>query len=385
MKENPDIIIEYDAMQAEQFFAKITALQSANQLPDIINSQSADYFTITRDGMLQDITADLKGPSYEGDAVWQDTFIPELLNNYRSLLRALGNEYTSKFWGVPYGMTSIAVVYDKNMFAQMGLKAPTNWQEFTDLNDTLVQAGKVPLSLTQPWLDWYPRLFWDQFCRDVLDNNPAAFEDGTIKFTSDSVKRGLREFKIMWDKKWLPENGTTASREIMQQAFVQGAIAQFLATPAMLPYMYENMPPSVSLSSYAFPAIGNLPPRSLGGSSSVYSLSKTTKNRDKALRFLKFITSKTHWSQDYAKFSISGLTNVQDKPETAQLREGYNKAAQGGFVPEIFVPINASPELRNAWRSDFFPNYLLGRYSLDEVSDKLQKMYEETYLALLKK
>lgn len=381
---NPNIIVDIEYVPTDNYFAKVSSLTTANALPDVLWSQSSFFVAQVQNNMLTDLTEDFKSQNYEGDAVWIDTYIPELLTNSRSLLRGLGSEYDSKYYGIPYAMTSIAVVYDKNMFDEMGLSAPKNWEEFAQLNDTLVAAGKVPFSLTQPWNDWYPRFFWDQYCRDELTANPTAFEDGSMTFNSESVRKGLEAFKDMWDRGWLPESGLTATREDMQQLFVQGKIAQFLCSPAMLPYMYENVPDNVSLASYAFPGIAGLPSRSLGGSSVVFTIPVGTSHKDEALTLIKFLTSKTNFSQDYNKFLMSGLLTVGTDESVAQLRQGYNDAAANGFVPEIFVPINQSPELVGTYRSDLAPNYLMGVYSLDHVCNELQRIYEESYLATKK-
>ena len=60
----------------------------------------------------------------------------------------------------------------------------------------------------------------DRYCREELDANPNAFEDGSMTFSSESVKKGLEKFKYMWDQGWFPESGLTGNRETMQQLFV---------------------------------------------------------------------------------------------------------------------------------------------------------------------
>jgi ABC-type glycerol-3-phosphate transport system substrate-binding protein len=384
-QQNPDIGIEFEAVPNTQLLAKYSALLAANALPDVMNTTSGSYFSMVQGGVFNDLTEALKGQNYEGDAVWQDTFIPELLNSARSLVRGLGPEISSRFWGVPYMMTSVAVVYDKNMFDANGLKEPSNWDEFAALNEKLKSLGKVPFSMTVDLIDWYPRFFWDQRLRPILDKNPAAFEDGTLTFNSPEVKQGLADFKDMWDRGWLPAHGITASRDVMAQSFIQGQIAQYCIVPNGLRYLFDNVPKTWSLASYPFPSITGQPPRSLGGSSTMYSVPKMSKNPEAAIRVIKFLTSKTHISQDYAGLLNSGLVNVQTAPQYMQLMSGYLRAAKNGFIPDIYVPINASPELVEIARSDLLPNYLQGTYTLDYICNELQRVYKESYLDIIKK
>jgi ABC-type glycerol-3-phosphate transport system substrate-binding protein len=383
-QQNPNIEIEFEAVPADKAFPKYSALLAAGALPDVMWSQSGTYFSMVQSGVFNDLTEELKGKNYEGDAVWQDTFIPELLVNSRKLVQGLGPEISSRFWGIPYCMTSVAIVYDKNMFEANGLKEPSNWNEFVALNEKLKSLGKIPFSMTYDLMDWYPRFFWDQRLRAILDPNPMAFEDGTLTFNSPEVKQGFVDFKNMWDRGWFPEHGITANRDVMAQSFIQGQLAQFCIVPGNLKYLYENAPKGWSLASYPFPSITNLPPRSLGGSSNVYSVPKMSKHPAEAVRFIKFLTSKTHLSQDYAGLLNSGLTNVNTAPQYMQLMSGYLRAAENGFIPDIFVPLNASPELVEAWRSDLLPNYLQGNYTVDYICNELQRVYKETYLDIRK-
>jgi len=43
----------------------------------------------------------------------------------------------------------------------------------------------------------------------------------------------------------------------------------------------------------------------------------------------------------------------------------------------LLVPTNITNEINITFRDELIPNYLLGKYDLDSVCDKLQSMYEE--------
>ena len=100
--------------------------------------------------------------------------------------------------------------------------------------------------MQQQNMDWWPRIFWDQYCREELDANPNAFEDGSMTFSSESVKKGLEKFKYMWDQGWFPESGLTGNRETMQQLFVQKELVQVMLQPNYLSYLTENVPEGVN-------------------------------------------------------------------------------------------------------------------------------------------
>jgi raffinose/stachyose/melibiose transport system substrate-binding protein len=63
--------------------------------------------------------------------------------------------------------------------------------------------------------------------------------------------------------------------------------------------------------------------------------------------------------------------------------QGYIDAGKNGFIPDIYVPVNITTEIQNTFLTDLEPNYLLGTYDIDYVTDQLNQLYEETYLSNL--
>ena len=63
--------------------------------------------------------------------------------------------------------------------------------------------------------------------------------------------------------------------------------------------------------------------------------------------------------------------------------QGYIDAGNNGFIPDIYVPVNVNTEIQNTFLTDLEPNYLLGTYDLDYVTDQLNQLYEETYLSTI--
>lgn len=382
---HPEIEVEYEYVPSDSYYSKFTALNVAGELPDVIMTNTQFIGDQVKSGLLMDLSDELaNGQNYEQDANWEETFNPTLLDNCKATLKAIGSEYANKLYGVPFTMTTIAVIYDKNVYNELGLSVPTTWDEFEKNCEAIKAAGKIPVSMQQQNMDWWPRIFWDQYCRDELDANPNAFEDGTMNFSSDSVKMGLEKFKYMWDQGWFPESGLTGNRETMQQLFVQKELVQVMLQPNYLSYLTENVPDDVELSSYALPGVDGKPARCLGGSSSIWTVSESSQNKEAAIELVKFLTSKTAFSEDYAKFINPGLTNFEVTSDNEAM-QGYLDAGKNGFIPDIYVPVNITTEIQNTFLTDLEPNYLLGTYDLDYVSEQLNTLYEDTYLSELQK
>lgn len=376
--DNPDIEVKYEYVSPTDYSAKFSALAAADNIPDVFWTQSSYYTDQVKQGLLMDLTEELDGKSYEEDAAWKDTFVPSLLENAQNLLKkSLGEEELTSFnYGVPFTMTTVAAIYDKNVYDQLGLKEPETWEEFMSNCQTLKDNGYVPVSLVNDYIDWYPRMFWDQYCREELDADPDAFSNGSMTFSSDSVVKGFESYKELYDKGYFPENGLTATVETMQQMFIQGKLGQFLLPPSRLEYIVTNAPDSMNIASFVVPGIAGLPSRAIGGSSNIFAVSATTQYKEASVKLLKYLTSKTNFeNNDSLKYTISGLNNVQTEDSLAELLKGFNTAADNGFTPDIYVPINISSEMNTTVKSDLLPNYLSGSYSVEDVSSKLQELY----------
>lgn len=379
MEANPDINVQYEYVDSGNYSAKFAALASANELPDVFWTQSGYYCDQISEGLLMDLSDAMASNSYEGDMAWKDTFVPALLENFQNIALSGCGEMESYDYGVPFTMTTIAVMYDKAVYEKLGLKEPADWEEFIANCEAVKAAGYTALTVqSNTCNDWLPRLFWDQFCRDEIEGQGKNFADGTMTFQTESVKQGLSSVKELWDKGYLPENYFTADLDTTAQMFLQGELAQVLIAPDKIAYIMDNAPETMELATYALPGIGGLSSRSLGGSSNIFAVSAGTKEPEAAVRLVKYLTSRTNFeTDDGLKYSNSGLVNVSRGADLDQVLAGYTKAAEGGFCPDIFVPTTASTEINSEFRDNLLPNYLLGQIDLDKVCNTLQDLYEE--------
>lgn len=385
MDANPNIKIEYEYVSAADAPTKLAALATANDLPDVFQTQSAMYVDLVKEGMLMDLTDALNTPSYEGDKTWAETYDTALLGNSENILKTGCGEMDTYSYGVPFAMTTVAVLYDQTIYENLNLEVPTTWDEFVANLEALKAADYSAIAVqNNTCLDWFPRLFWDQYCRDELETQGLSFADGTMTFNSDSVKEGLIQYKKLYDAGYFQESYLTDTLEMTEQLFLQGKLAQLMVTTDKIKYLLDNKPESMKLASYALPGINGLPSRSLGGASVILTANKDTEHPEEAVTLLKYLTSRTNFStNEKLQLSISGLQGVTLPEEYAVITKGYGEAAAAGFCPEVFVPTNITSEMNTTFRGDQVQNYLLGNYTLEQVCQTMQDMYDE-YLESVK-
>ena len=378
MDANPDIEVKYEYVDSGNYSAKFAALASANELPDVFWTQSGYYCDQIKEGLLMDLSDEMASNCYEGDKAWKDTFVPNLLTNFEGLALAGCGEMESYDYGVPFTMTTVAVMYDKAIYDRLNLTEPATWEAFMENCDGVKQAGYTPLTVqSNTCVDWLPRLFWDQYCRVEIEEQGLSFADKTMTFETESVKQGMSQFKDLWDKGYLAENYFTADLDTTAQMFLQGELAQILVSPDMSAYIMDNAPDTMELATFALPGIAGLPSRSLGGSSNIFAVSAGTKEPEAAVRLVKYLTSRTNFeTDDGLKYSNSGLLDIKRGEALDQLLAGYTAAADGGFCPDVFIPTTANTEINSEFKNNLLPNYLLGQIELDTVCNDLQELYD---------
>lgn len=375
---NPDIDVEYDYVDSGNYSAKFAALASSHELPDVFWTQSGYYCDQISEGLLMDISDDLADTAYEGDLPWKDTYIPSLLESLQNIAYTGCGEMESYDYGVPFTMTTVAVMYDKNIYETLGLSIPENWDDFVANCEAVKNAGYSALSVqSNTCIDWMPRLFWDQFCRDEIEEQGKTFESGEMTFATESVQKGLEGYKDLWDKGYLPENFMTSDLDTTAQLFLQGKLAHVLIAPDKLEYIMDNAPDTMELGTFPLPGIAGLPSRSLGGASNIFAVSADTEQREAAVRLLKYLTSRTNFETDEGlKYSNSGLNDVERDPQLDEILTGYSQAAENGFCPDIFVPTTVTTEINTEFKENLIPNYLLGQIQLEDVTTTLQDLYD---------
>lgn len=376
--DNPGIEVDWEYVEPGDPYAnKIRTLSSSDDLPDVYGVQGPDLAELVKNDFVMDLTEPLASKSYDQDESWEETMNPILMNNVKDQLKSSydkDEELEGKNYGIPFGAISVAVVYNKKIFDEVGIDEPQNWDEFMSNNQKLKESGYIPMSFVgQIWGDWWLRLVWDQTIRDVTTED---FESGKVKFTDDGVKEAFKVVKDMWDQEFFNPAGLTAEPDQTQQLFVTGKLAQYYVVPEnFVKYLVENKPEEVELGGYVLPgAKGVEPVRTLGGAPNILSVNNNTKHKEAAIKLAKFLTSQTAFQMLADDNVVPSLRGYQP-PEGDHIMGAFAKAAEGGFMTP-HVPYNVNPEFREFAIKQVYPKILLGELSIDEAAEQLQQEYE---------
>lgn len=130
-KENPGITVEFKAFKATEYNQILATGLAGSEGPDVPQVRSfGDLQPTVAAGSLVALDDDIDFSSWD----------PNLMAT------ALGAE-DGKIYAVPLARQMWQMYYNKDIFEQEGLEVPTTWDEFIDVNQTLLDADLIPMSL----------------------------------------------------------------------------------------------------------------------------------------------------------------------------------------------------------------------------------------------
>ncbi len=171
----------------------------------------------------------------------------------REDLQPLMNQYGScegRTSALPYSVMAASVIYNTQIFDQLGLSVPTTWDELIRVSDTLKQNGITPFygtfkddwTVAQGWYDYAVGGSLDvvDFFDSLAAEGDQVGPDATVSFAKDFTEPMQR----MLD---LAENYTNADAESRAYgdgnlAFAQGEAAMYLQGPWALGEIAKTSP-----------------------------------------------------------------------------------------------------------------------------------------------
>jgi len=170
--QNPNVTIQLDVLDNEQYKSKLQILSTSNELPDVGLTWAAGFLEpYAKGGMfapLDDLlTGDLK-----------DMFVPGTTEAYA---------IDGKTYALPLELNIAPIYYNKEIFEKYNLSVPETFDDLKNVVSTLAGSGVTPITLGNKdrWTGslWYvylvDRVGGPEPLRKALDRS-GSFEDPTF-------------------------------------------------------------------------------------------------------------------------------------------------------------------------------------------------------------
>ncbi|QNP73070.1 extracellular solute-binding protein [Streptomyces roseirectus] len=343
---NKDVKVKYVNVPFDQAQNKFDTAAGASGAPDVLRSEVGWTPAFAKKGYF----LPLDGTEALAD---QAKFKPNLLEQAK---------YDGKTYGVPLVTDTLALVYNKGLFAKAGVAAPKTWDELKAAAATIKDKTGVDgyWGSTQAY---YAQTFLYGEGTDTVD---AAAKKITVN--SPAAKKGYGTWLSLFDGKGLHKADTTADAYAhIQDAFVGGKVAAIIQGPWEITNFYKG----TAFKDKANLGIATVPAGSTGKAGaptgghnlSVYAGSDKS-HQAAALKFVHFMTS------------AAAQATIAQKNSTLPTRDdAYTAAVKAdpgiaGFqtVLSAAQPRPALPEYSSLWGplDTELPKIAGGKESLDD-------------------
>lgn len=297
MADNPDIKVVYEGMPGSQFKEFLRARFAANDAADVlmIHPGLAEVVAYGNAGYLMDLSGE-----------------PWIGNFTEAALKSTSQD--GQVFAIPNDMNVLGVYYNVQLFEELGVEVPEDWEAFVAAAQKIKEAGVLPISIgnNDGWMTlaalytMAPGLVYTD--RPTFD---ADLNEGKATFAE-----GWQEMVTNWfaldEAGYLTPQSTGVSLDQAQQAFATGQAAMYIDGNWSLPGIEAANP---ELEVGMFPMPSNKPGEPVVASAAVgttFAINKSTEVADAAKRYLAFWAEAEHqqvWAASQQAFmTIKGET-----------------------------------------------------------------------------
>ncbi len=273
------VTVKMEFYENEQYKTKLTTLMASNAVPDIFFTWELSYLEpFVSGGKVADITSYL-----EADQDWKNSFAEGTLD----LLA-----YDGKNYAVPTQKSLCVMFYNKQIFKDNNVAVPTTYDEFTAACETFKAAGITPLAMSGTDA-WIPAQFAQQVSNGIagMDLYNGIYA-GEKKWNDAAHVEAATALQTMVDAEYFQSGFIGMGPEESTALFESGKTAMYFMGAWDCGRISAS---AVGENAGAFilpakdPKYNNI---SVGSVDTSFAVAETCENKDAAVAFLKYWTSK---------------------------------------------------------------------------------------------
>ena len=361
--ENPDVDVVYNLFDHEGYKAAIRNFLSADA-PDIA-------FWYAGNRMAPFVEAGLFAPI---DDVWADQGLYSLMAS-----SAPGMTMDGKKWGIPFTYYNWGVYYRQDIFENLGITVPTNWDEFIAAGETLKANGVTPITIGTKWL-WTAGGVFDYLnLRTNGYDFHMALTSGEIPWTDDRVRATMANYQQLIDGDFFLENHAALSWQEALAPMANGKAAMYIMGNFAVAPLKELGLDDSSLGLFQFPEITPGIPMAEEAPTDTIHLTAGAKNVVDAKRFLAYTARpdvQTAWNKALGQLPTNAGAGVADDKFLNQAFEMLNNNAPGGVAQ--FYDRDTKAEMASIGMESF-QEFMVKPERLEKILERLEKARQKLY------
>jgi ABC-type glycerol-3-phosphate transport system substrate-binding protein len=402
---HPNTNIEFykymgDSANSSEYLSWITTQSIAGTLPELVMAQATELEGFSDNDWFIDLMPYLEKPNpyVPGNKRWMDLFGEKIISTRVSS--------TGKLWSLPISLVATSIYYNQDLFDELGLQAPEDWESFMQVLSTIKEKTDVipflfDMSTTNN-ASWAYRVFLSFLFEPLL---PQIDLNGDEIVSSEEFARAVTSGLIGADNPRHREilNLFDEWKEYFQKGFLsKPAPGLFSRGQAAMWWggIWELLPLEMDplrtfkLGTFYIPRITSAtteyaddktPMRMIGGASGVQlAISRSAVDKgivDEVVDYLMYVTTPenngkiTSESKELAPIVVGAKSDSSLDSFLQQANNGLTT-----FIIERFF----TPEQVNDWFRTM-QDFLIGKISIDEATARLQKVYMASAKTLIEK
>ena len=357
-EKSSGITVELKAMPQDSMRTILQTQLRSGDGPDVFNWGSGPGFAgaLAKAGLLHDLTKDYttyKWPVYD--------FAKERVT------------FDGKTYGVPGEMETIGLFYNKDLFAKLGIAAPTNLTELQAAATKIRAAGVTPMAVSdkEGWQGGH--LLSMALSSEVGSQGMTDLISGKKSWDSPEVVRALQLWADLEKSGDLPKSPTSVGYDNANALFYSGDAAMVPTGSWLVTELDKNA--DFKVGYIPFPAPDG-PGIFTGGLGSGPFISAGTKKLDASTKLVDFLASSEH-----AKWTVENLSTIPPQPVAtkglkvsplfARVLKDVSKLSDGSADFGYNIDVMTS-DVFNQAMYDGVQGILSGQSSADDVAKTLQ-------------
>jgi len=363
--KHPDLNIETTVIDREAYKTQIRNFLTADA-PDVATWYAANRMTpYVTAGLFEDVSD-----------LWAE---PEIAENLASTKGAMTID--GKQWGVPYTYYQWGIYYRKDIYDELGLSEPTNFDEMKSNCQAILDSGRKCYTIGSKFLwtagGWF----------DYLNMRTNGFDfhmelaNGDVAWTDDRVRQTFANWRELIDMGGYIDDHQNYSWQEALPAMVNGEAASYLMGNFAVAPLREAGLTDDQLDFYQFPAINPDVALAEDAPTDTFHIPANAQNKDNARAFLRFVVSadvqtEINNGDNLGQLPVNASASVDDDKF---LNEGFamlSSNSPGGvaqFFDRDYPAEMAAEAMQGLQEFMVFPD------NLDDILNRLEKVRERVY------
>jgi len=350
---------------------KVRAAAQGANLPDIfgILGEKRDFSSFVKAGYALALAPYME----ENSASWKNSFFPEALavNEF-----AQGNSYgvTPGIYGVPIDIMTIQMVYNKDLFKQLGLnpdRPPRTFAELLDIGKKIKAANMQ--GMVSGWGDvWMIDCFAINYAFNVMGKDKViATVKGEVPYTDPDWIRVFTLFRQMQETGVFARGLVTMINKTAEQLFANDK-AVFAFNGSWGVNVYRGMNPKLNYGVMLPPKVSDIYPMAIwGGAGSSFMVNARSKNKEEAVKFLKWLTDR-----DQQVYLVEATNNLPANKNCLSLAPErlvqFSKGMDNATHPNAWEVWESSTVIEARDRG--IQSIIIGEKTPEQVASEVQKV-----------